>query len=65
MDTLAFLLFCAAIGYVIVWVIVNERRGAAANDDIAGDLGFLAMRRPPSPAASRPPRRGPAARSCR
>jgi hypothetical protein len=62
MDTLAFLLFCAAIGYVIVWVIVNERRGAAADDDNAGDRGFLAMRRPPSPTASRPARRDPIAR---
>jgi hypothetical protein len=39
MDTLAFLLFCLAIGYVLVWVIVSERRG-----DARGSWGLLAMR---------------------
>jgi hypothetical protein len=39
MDTLAFLLFCLAIGYVLVWVIVCERRG-----DARGSWGLLAMR---------------------
>ncbi len=41
MNTLLFLLFCLAIGYVCIWVLVNERRG---NPD--GDWGVLAMRKP-------------------
>jgi len=39
MDTLAFLLFCLAIGYVVVWVIVSERRG-----DRTGSWGLIAIR---------------------
>lgn len=41
MNTLLFLLFCLAIGYVCIWVLVNERQG---NPD--GDWGFIAMRTP-------------------
>ena len=39
MDTLLFLLFCLAIGYVIVWVVMNERRG-----NKNGEWGIIAMR---------------------
>jgi putative inorganic carbon (hco3(-)) transporter len=39
MDTLFFLLFCLAVGYVCLWVIVNENNGSAN-----GDWGFIAMR---------------------
>ncbi len=39
MDTLLFLLFCLAIGYVIVWVVLNERRG-----NKNGEWGIIAMR---------------------
>lgn len=38
MDTLLFLLFCLAIGYVIVWVVMNERRG-----NKNGEWGIIAM----------------------
>ncbi len=38
MDTLLFLLFCLAIGYVIVWVVINERRG-----NKNGEWGIIAM----------------------
>jgi hypothetical protein len=39
MDTLAFLLFCLAIGYVLVWVILSEHRG-----DATGSWGLIAIR---------------------
>jgi len=39
MDTLFFLLFCVAIGYVCVWVLINEQRGNAN-----GEWGVIAMR---------------------
>ena len=39
MDTLLFLLFCLAIGYVIVWVVINERRG-----NKNGEWGIIAIR---------------------
>ena len=41
MDTLFFLLFCLANGYVCVWVLINERRG---NQN--GEWGVIAMRVP-------------------
>lgn len=41
MNTLLFLLFCLAVGYVCIWVLVNERHGNAD-----GDWGFIAMRTP-------------------
>lgn len=40
MQTLFFLLFCCAVGYVCVWVVVNESKG---NKD--GEWGLLAMLR--------------------
>lgn len=40
MQTLFFLLFCFAVGYVCLWVLVNEHRGS-----IDGDWGLLAMRK--------------------
>jgi hypothetical protein len=49
MNTLLFLLFCLAIGYVCVWVLVNERRGNAD-----GDWGFIAMRKPKSKTVDQP-----------
>mgnify|MGYP006270053487 CR=1 FL=1 len=48
MDTLAFLLFCLAIGYVLIWVLVSEHRG-----DSTGSWGLIAMRE-----AGDPQRRG-------
>lgn len=45
METLAFLIFCLGIGYVIVWNIVNERHNNAD-----GDWGLLGIRKPrPAP----------------
>lgn len=41
MTTLFFLLFCLAVGYVCVWVLVNERRGNAD-----GEWGFIGIRKP-------------------
>lgn len=40
MQTLFFLLFCAAVGYVLVWVLMNEQRG-----NLNGEWGLLAMRK--------------------
>lgn len=48
MNTLLFLLFCLAVGYVCIWVLVNERQGNAD-----GDWGFIAMRKPKSEGAPR------------
>jgi hypothetical protein len=39
MDSIGFYLFCLSIGYVIVWFLVNERRG---NEN--GEWGFLTIR---------------------
>lgn len=39
METLLILLFCLAIGYVCIWVLVNERQG-----NVNGEWGFIAMR---------------------
>ena len=41
METLLILLFCLAIGYVCIWVLVNEKRG-----NVNGEWGFIAMRTP-------------------
>lgn len=44
MDSIGFYFFCLAIGYVIVWFLVNERRG---NEN--GEWGLLAIRQPSEP----------------
>ena len=52
MDTLAFLLFCLAIGYVVIWVLVSERRG-----DATGSWGLIAIRGADEPARAAQARR--------
>ena len=49
MDTLAFLLFCLAVFYVLVWVMLNERLGEAGRG-----RGVLAIRREDDRDAGRP-----------
>lgn len=44
MDSIGFYFFCLSVGYVIVWLLVNERRG---NEN--GEWGLLAIRRPSKP----------------
>jgi hypothetical protein len=39
MDGIGFIFFCVAVGYVIVWFLVNESRG---NEN--GEWGLLTIR---------------------
>lgn len=71
MEGLLLLLVGLAVGYAMIWVIINERAGSRA-----GQIGWLALKPPsiksrlkgrgierpmprPAPAAQRPPGTGP------
>ena len=62
METLLILLFCLAIGYVCIWVLVNEKRG-----NVNGEWGFIAMRTnsPGSEAQAEAPKAEPRRRDWR